>query len=194
MVRPLYPRCIRQLQQPLSRRTLSSNAPAPRQQSPASLLATPTWSIASLLATSASSPSTPEEISPQKLNHLLRLSALPAPPTPEAASALLAALHSHLRFVRDVQAVDTRGVEPLRALRDETTRGRAAATIGLAELQPALDKEVHFGHRRRPRRVKGDKTEVDQRTKTAEDWNPLEPARRTAGKYFVVQSQKGEGA
>ncbi|CRK33323.1 hypothetical protein BN1708_001011, partial [Verticillium longisporum] len=195
MARPLCPRCVRmrKLQGPVSRRALSSTATTPSKQSPAAILAKPTWSIASLLATS-SSPSTPDEISPQKLNHLLRLSALPAPATPQATSALLAALHAHLRFVRDVQAVDTKEVEPLRALRDETARGRVAATVGLAELRSTLDKEVAFGHRQRPRRVKGNKAAVDQDARTAETWNPLGTAQRTAGKYFVVQSKKGQEA
>ncbi|CRK33325.1 hypothetical protein BN1723_015223 [Verticillium longisporum] len=195
MARPPCPRCarMRKLQAPIARRALSSTAPTLSKQSPSAILAKPTWSIASLLATSPS-PSTPDEISPQKLNHLLRLSALPAPATPQATSALLAALHAHLRFVRDVQAVDTTGVEPLRALRDETARGRVAATVGLAELRSALDKEVAFGHRQRPRRVKGDKAAVDQDAKTAEAWNPLGTAQRTAGKYFVVQSKKGQEA
>ncbi|KAL2759564.1 hypothetical protein ACRALDRAFT_2045335 [Sodiomyces alcalophilus JCM 7366] len=157
------------------------------------ILASPTWSVASLLdpPPQQRQQQAPQdagaEISPQKLHHLLRLSALPRPPTPAAESDLLAALHSHLRFVRAVQAVDTAGVEPLRALRDETVRGRREATIGLAELQSALKNEVRLGHRKRPRRVRekgmsGDDPEV----KAAEDWQPLNTATRTAGKYFVV--------
>lgn len=101
---------------------------------------------------------------------------------------MLQTLHSQLHFVRDAQSVDTTGVEPLRSLRDETAEGVAEATIGLQQLREALAKEIRFGHRRRPKRQRGDKID----TKGVEDWNPLQTASRTAGKYFVVQSKKEE--
>ncbi|ROT43413.1 hypothetical protein SODALDRAFT_336768 [Sodiomyces alkalinus F11] len=167
------------------------------------ILASPTWSVASLLSPPPSEQRQRQqilqhvgaEISPDKLHHLLRLSALPRPPTPAAESALLASLHSHLLFVRAVQAVDTTGVEPLRALRDETDRGRREATIGLTEIRSALESEVRLGHRRRPRRVRDkDMHGNDPEVRAAEDWQPLNTATRTAGKYFVVRSGKGEKA
>lgn len=101
---------------------------------------------------------------------------------------MLRTLHSQLHFVRDVQSVDTTGVEPLRSLRDETTEGVAETTIGLQELQDALAKEIRFGHKQRPKRVRG--TKVD--TAGIEDWDPLGTASRKAGKYFVVQSKREE--
>jgi Asp-tRNA(Asn)/Glu-tRNA(Gln) amidotransferase C subunit len=170
-------------------RTLASKTPE-------DLLSKPTWSVASLL--DSQSPSAPqhtlspdEEITPKKLHHLLRLSALPLPPTPEAEASLLASLRSHLRFVREIQAVDTTGVEPLRALRDETSRGREETTVRLADLKDALARETRFGHRQRPRRVKTTEGREDKVAAEAENWDPLKTAGRTAAdKYFVVQNKK----
>ncbi|KXH45385.1 hypothetical protein CSIM01_11879 [Colletotrichum simmondsii] len=71
-----------------------------------------------------------------------------------------------------------------------TFQGVAEATIGLQELQNALGKEIRFGHKKRPKRLRGEKVE----TTGVEDWDPLETASRTAGKYFVVQSSKKEEA
>ncbi|TQN72312.1 Glutamyl-tRNA(Gln) amidotransferase subunit F [Colletotrichum shisoi] len=174
-------------------RTFASSSVNLSVPKPASAyLSKPTWSVASLLppSTKAGAPETsPEEpISKAKLHHLLRLSALPLPDTEAAESAMLRTLHSQLHFVRDVQRVDTTGLEPLRSLRDETIEGVEEVTIGLEELQDALGNEIQFGHKKRPKRVRGE--EVD--TKGAEDWDPLKTASRTAGKYFVVQSKKEE--
>ncbi|KAL2882473.1 hypothetical protein SGCOL_002213 [Colletotrichum sp. CLE4] len=159
-----------------------------------SVLSKPTWSVASLLPPyskgAAAEESTREPISRAKLHHLLRLSALPLPESEAEETAMLRTLHSQLHFVRDVQSVDTTGVEPLRSIRDETTEGVAEATIGLQELQNALGKEIRFGHKKRPKRLRGEKFD----NKGIEDWNPLETASRTAGKYFVVQSSKKEEA
>ncbi|KAI8248249.1 hypothetical protein K4K56_011099 [Colletotrichum sp. SAR 10_98] len=167
----------------------TSDARPSAQKSIQQVLAQPTWSVASLLPKSDDSRSTAgEPITRSKLHHLLRLSALPLPETEAEEAAMLRTLHSQLHFVRDVQSVDTSGVEPLRSLRDETTEGIAEATIGLQQLSEALGKEVRFGHKKRPKRQRGNKVD----TKGVEDWNPLETASRTAGKYFVVQSKKEE--
>jgi Asp-tRNA(Asn)/Glu-tRNA(Gln) amidotransferase C subunit len=93
-------------------------------------------------------------------------------------------LESQLKFVRAVQRVDTTGVEPLRAIRDETPEARQEVTIGLAELQEALGKEVRIGHYQRARRVR-EKVESN-----AEKWDALSTAGKTAGRYFVVESGK----
>ncbi|KAI8242595.1 hypothetical protein K4K57_011798 [Colletotrichum sp. SAR 10_99] len=171
-------------------RAFTTSAARPSaQKSIQQVLAQPTWSVASLLPKSDDSRSTAgEPITRSKLHHLLRLSALPLPETEAEEAAMLRTLHSQLHFVRDVQSVDTSGVEPLRSLRDETTEGIAEATIGLQQLSEALGKEVRFGHKKRPKRQRGNKVD----TKGVEDWNPLETASRTAGKYFVVQSKKEE--
>ncbi|KAK1986658.1 hypothetical protein LZ30DRAFT_685197 [Colletotrichum cereale] len=190
-MRPICRRCSTLLRQA---RPFASTSVRPSTSKPASaLLSKPAWSVASLLppgskTADTTAASTEEPISRAKLHHLLRLSALPLPESEAEESAMLHTLHSQLHFVRDVQSVDTTGVEPLRSLRDETTEGVAEAAIGLQELQDALGKEIRFGHKQRPKRVRGEKLD----TKGVEDWDPLKTASRTAGKYFVVQSRKEE--
>ncbi|KAI1428042.1 hypothetical protein F5Y12DRAFT_104714 [Xylaria sp. FL1777] len=116
----------------------------------ASLLSQPTWSVRSLLPPAAT-PQAPS-IPPKTLHHLLRLSALPQPRTADEESQMLATLSSQLHFVRAIQGVDTTGVAPLRAIRDETAAGLREQTVGLAELREALEAEDVVGHARRPRR------------------------------------------
>jgi Asp-tRNA(Asn)/Glu-tRNA(Gln) amidotransferase C subunit len=100
---------------------------------------------------------------------------------------MIKTLQSQLHFVRDIQSVETAGVEPLRSIRDETQRALDEATIGLDDLEEALAKEVKVGHNQRPKRLK----EVQVDTAGVEDWEPLRTASRTAGgQYFVVKSGK----
>ena len=100
---------------------------------------------------------------------------------------MIATLQSQLQFVRAIQRVPTEGVEPLRAIRDETEEGLRESTIGLDALKDVLDKETLVGHYKRPKRVK-EKVESD-----AEQWDVLGTASRKAGKYFVVQSKQSLG-
>lgn len=97
---------------------------------------------------------------------------------------MITTLQNQLQFVRAVQRVDTGGVEPLRAIRDETDAARAEATVGLADLGDALSSEVLVGHYQRARRAR-EKAESE-----AERWDALSTAGRTAGRYFVVESGK----
>lgn len=97
---------------------------------------------------------------------------------------MIATLQSQLQFVRAVRQVDTKGVEPLRAIRDETEQGTKEITVGLSSLKDILAKETLVGHYKRPRRVK------EQLVSEAEDWDALSTASRKAGKYFVVESAK----
>ncbi|KAF4333724.1 a-agglutinin core AGA1 [Fusarium beomiforme] len=151
----------------------------------ASILEKPTWSVRGLLPSSASSAPT-EKITPSQLHHLLRLSALPLPTTTEDEAVMINTLQSQLQFVRTVQRVDTTGVEPLRAIRDETLEARQDVTIGLSNLQEALDKEVRIGYYQRARRVR---EKIESR---AEKWDALKTAGKTAGRYFVVESGKND--
>lgn len=98
---------------------------------------------------------------------------------------MIEVLQSQLHFVRDIQKVDTTGVEPLRSIRDETVEGRRESTIGLDRLQEALSRETILGHNKRPRR---ERTPAD--SSREEDWDVLGTASRTAGSYFVVRSGK----
>ncbi len=101
---------------------------------------------------------------------------------------MIATLQSQLHFVRAIQRVDTTGVEPLQAIRDETKEGREEATVSLKDLKDILAKETLVGHYKRPRRVKA-WVEAE-----AEQWDALSTASRKAGKYFVVEAGKKEGS
>lgn len=146
------------------------------------ILSKPTWSVRSLLE---SSPDTPKEtISSKQLHHLLRLSALPPPKTKAEEDSMIETLQNQLQFVRAVQSVDTTGVEPLRAIRDETDQGVKEITVTLESLKPLLGEETLVGHYQRPRRVKK-KVESE-----AENWDSLSMASRKSGRFFVVKSDQ----
>lgn len=149
------------------------------------ILANPTWSVESLLPPKTRNPDAPQ-ISSQQLHHLLRLSALPPPATPEDEKRMLDTLAAQLHFVGKIQEVDTIGVKPLRAIRDESKAALAEQTITLDTLKDALAKETVIGtfHKR----IQRDTTPVD--AKKAEDWDVLGSAKRTSGKYFVVDSER----
>jgi hypothetical protein len=149
------------------------------------LLAEPTWSVESLLPPAARGPDAPE-ITSQQLHHLLRLSALPPPETPEQEQKMLDTLAAQLHFVGKIQEVDTTGVEPLRVIRDETIAAEKEHTIIVATLHEALDKEKVIGTHYK--RIQRDISPVD--AKDAEDWDVLGSAERKAGKYFVVESER----
>ncbi|KAK8134668.1 hypothetical protein PG984_006680 [Apiospora sp. TS-2023a] len=116
-----------------------------------------------------------------------------APATPEEEDALLTTLRTQLHFVRSIQGVDTAGVAPLAAIRDEAARGRREQTIGLEALKEALANEDVVGHSRRPRRrrVEQEQQKKEGQRNEAEDWDALAGASETAGRYFVVRSGKG---
>ncbi|KAG8531146.1 uncharacterized protein KY384_004504 [Bacidia gigantensis] len=162
----------------------------------AEYLSKPSWSVKETLfpsspqTTSTSSTTTPspeEEITPAKLHHLLNLSALPLPKTPEEEARLLDDLGRQLSFVRHVQTVDTTGVEPMVAVRDETEEGRRERTVGLEdpEIQRAFKMEKKVGRRGRVKTVKEDVNDEPKR-----DWDPLERANRVVGKYIAVDTAR----
>ena len=100
-------------------------------------------------------------ITPEKLRHLLRLSALPEPASPLEEAKMLRDLRSQIHFVKQIQRVDTTGVEPLVAIRDETSGGVAQSTITMETLKPWLDDEevIQRGGFRRIRRRRGESAE-----------------------------------
>lgn len=171
-----------------SQQDYSTHQQPPPQADPATLLSKPTWSVRSLLPAENQETSEATQITPKQLHHLLRLSALPLPKTPEEEAEMINVLQSQLSFVRDIQSVDTEGIEPLRSIRDETDEGMSEATIGVEQLRQALSEEVFSGRTRRPRRqnMTSGKSEEDVRT---EGWDPLETAAKRAGRFFVVQSK-----
>lgn len=97
---------------------------------------------------------------------------------------MLATLSSQLHFVRQIQEIDTTGIEPLQSLRDETKEGESEAELGLDALKEALGKEEVRGkfHRRIRRR-----TDVGDQ---GEQWDVLGSATRKVGRYFVVEGGK----
>jgi len=75
----------------------------------------------------------------------------------------------------------------MRSVRDETSEGLKAQTIGLQELQEALGNEDIVGHARRPRRRRAPKMGLG-----VEDWNVFANASETVGPFFVVRSGASE--
>ena len=102
---------------------------------------------------------------------------------------MLSTLHSQLHFVRDIQSVDTEGIEPLQSIRDETPEGIEEITIGMEDLREAFDKEETVGRMARPRRRR-EKLGVQE----VEKWDVLREAKDKVktpnGEYFVVRSGK----
>lgn len=100
---------------------------------------------------------------------------------------MLETLRAQLHFVRDIQAVDTRGVEPLRSIRDETSAGVAESTVTLDTLRGALSRETAAGFRRRLRRVKD---ALDRGQSEEERLVEAATVERRDKRYFVVASSK----
>ncbi|KHO02029.1 DUF726 domain-containing protein [Metarhizium album ARSEF 1941] len=182
--RPL-PRCVPALRPRQHNLSVSTRG----KPSPADILSKPTWSVTSLRHHPPAAPTAraapTEEITRSQLHHLLRLAALPLPQTPSEEDTMISTLREQLHFVRAVQRVDTTGVEPLCAIRDETDEARRENTVTLADMRPLLDAEEHVGHYKRPRRVRA-KIEDE----SSEKWHVLGTANRRAGKYLVVESQR----
>ncbi|KAM7200550.1 hypothetical protein V8F20_005281 [Naviculisporaceae sp. PSN 640] len=162
------------------------------QIDPSALLSKPTWSIKSLF----SSPSEGISISPAQLTHLLRLSALPTPSSPAETQQILSTLQSQLLFVREIQKVDTTGIRPLPAIRDESAAGLEETTLSLdtPSIKDALspEKEESFGHCKRPRRIRTP-ISAGEGSEETKDWDVLGTASERAGRYFVVRSKKARG-
>ncbi|KAI9824573.1 MAG: hypothetical protein M1832_001662 [Thelocarpon impressellum] len=87
-----------------------------------------------------------------------------------------------------MRAVDTTGVVPLQAIRDETAEGEAEAEVSLDDVEGVLGREEQVGAFGRKRRRRGVATEG----KMGEgEWDPLSLAERKVGRYFVVESGHG---
>ncbi|KAL1648829.1 hypothetical protein SLS58_002009 [Diplodia intermedia] len=170
---------------PLAQSARRTSASASTAKDIEALLSKPTWSVKTLLPADAPTADAPT-ITPKQLRHLLNLSALPEPRDEAEEARMLKTLRSQLHFVRAIQEVNTEGVPPLRAIRDETRTAEDRTKVSLRSLKEALDQEeVRGKHYKRIERKEGP---VD--TKGAEDWDVLAHAERKAGKYFVVDSGK----
>lgn len=155
-----------------------------------SMLAQPSWSVRSLLPTPESTEKS--QIGRDQLHHLLKLSALPLPKSDEEERRMLKTLESQIHFVKEIQKIDTTGVEPLVAIRDETTESIREQTVTLETLQPYLDKEKKVGGNGTIRRQKPTEMIRDS------GWNPFEMGKgketRKKGKYFFVTKEKEPAA
>ena len=153
-------------------------------------LRNPTWSVKSLLPEPGTIGQEAPTVSPKQLHHLLRLSALPPPKDAEEESSMLRTLETQLHFVREIQKVDTTGVEPLVSIRDETPEAVEENTITVADLQEDLDAEQKVGTNGRVRRIQSD----DPEARKAEAWDLFKMAEgKTIGRLFVVRKEKEEG-
>ena len=159
----------------------------------AALLEEPTWSLKSLLPTTTGA--SQEAVTPKQLHHLLRLSALPPPTDEKEEAQMLQTLQSQIHFVKEIQKVDTTGVEPLRAIREETAEAIEEQTIKLSDLKEYLDAEVVVGRNGRIKRTAA----ADPEARAAEDWDPFSMSDgKRMGRYFYVRREKtpqpsGEG-
>ena len=151
-----------------------------------SMLSRPSWSVRSML------PHDEEDkqasVTKEQLHHLLKLSALPQPRSQEEEDGMLKTLESQIHFVKEVQKVNTTGVEPLVALRDETAESFQEQTITLDTLKPFLDQEEKVGNNGTIRRRK------PTAMITHSGWDPFElgdgKETRKMGKYFFVKKGK----
>ncbi len=103
---------------------------------------------------------------------------------------MIADLQSQLRFVRAVQEVDTEGVEPLVALRDESEEGKREGTIGLEEMRGELGKEGVVGMRGRIVRRKREKGQGGEGEGEQGGLDLLAQAPRRLGRYVVVDTAR----
>ncbi|OJJ47160.1 hypothetical protein ASPZODRAFT_50271, partial [Penicilliopsis zonata CBS 506.65] len=168
---------------------LYSSSPGADEAAIKSILEKPTWSVRSLLPDSESKRETPT-VSSGQLRHLLRLSALPQPSSEAEEAAMLETLESQIHFVREIQRVDTTGMEPLQSIRDESADATRENTIGWDHLQGAMAKERTVGRRRRIQRV--ERTKTDRPDGDAWNGDALAYASRTKGKFFDKYATRSE--
>lgn len=146
------------------------------------------------------------EITSSKLHHLLRLSALPPPRSAQEQTTMLRTLQQQLHFVKEIQKVDTTGVTPLVALRDETQEARQEREFTLESLREFLRMEDKVGvngtiRRRKvpvdwtkefPAHRKGVGDNQDDRILTPFDMGEGDASRKRGQFFFVKRSKKDE--
>ena len=149
------------------------------------MLAKPSWSVGSLFESETSDRTGDDCVTSKQLHHLLRLSALPLPEGRAEEEDLLNDLGSQLQFVKAIQLVDTEGVEPLVAVRDETEEGQQEAEITFDTLRDEFDKEEVLGERRCIRR----RSEAKAKEKDLESWDVLACAPKTRGRFIALEKE-----
>ncbi|EXJ78432.1 hypothetical protein A1O1_08832 [Capronia coronata CBS 617.96] len=152
------------------------------------------------------------EVTPSKLQHLLRLSALPPPKSAQEQTEMLRTLQQQLHFVKEIQKVDTTGVTPLVALRDETQEARQERGFTLDSLQEYLrmeekvgvngtirrrkmpvDWSKEFSSRLNPNPEKGVPDRQDDRVLAPFEMGEGDASRKRGQFFFVKRSKKDEG-
>lgn len=99
---------------------------------------------------------------------------------------MLQTLSSQLHFVKEIQSVETTGVEPLRSLRDETPEAQDESAITPESFKHLFENEEVRGMSGRIRRKKGPPSGINE----VEDWDIMGQASRKVGRYLVVESSK----
>lgn len=181
----------------LARTLRQSSSAAKSPNDIEAMLSQPSWSVKSLLKLDAKDFPTPS-LTQAQLHHLLRLSALPIPNSKDEEAKMVKDLQSQLKFVQAIQEVDTKGVEPLEAIRDETKAAEMENTITVDTLQAEFEKEEVVGRRGRIRRKKPEMDDVEKNAHSDENgastvsatkqWDPLRQAPKKQGRYFVVDT------
>ena len=107
---------------------------------------------------------------------------------------MLARLQSQINFVREVQNVNTRGVAPLRSIRDESDEAERENEITVDSLKDAFAREKVVGkHYKRIRRVGSLPGEDNDDGKAAVgEWDVFGQSVRRIGNYFVVDHGRGQ--
>ncbi len=100
---------------------------------------------------------------------------------------MISDLQSQLHFVQAIQSVDTEGVEPLVAIRDETEEAEKENEITVETLREELAKEEVVGMRGRIRRRR-DLPEVERRDEVEKDL--LGQAGKRVGRWVVVDTAR----
>ena len=149
------------------------------------MLAKPSWSVGSLFVSETSDRTGEECVTSKQLHHLLRLSALPLPESRAEEEDLLNDLGSQLQFVKAIQQVDTEGIEPLVALRDETEEGQQEAEITYDTLRDEFQKEEVLGERRYIRR----RSEAKVKENDTESWDVLACAPKIRGRFIALEKK-----
>ena len=162
------------------------------------VLARPSWSVLSLLPEASTSQKTARTsqvqederppLSSKQLAHLFRLSALKPPPKSSAEERrMMRTLTAQLHLVKEIQGVDTTGIEPLRSIRDESPEAVQEIEITVDALQTVFDNEQITGW---SRRITKTRNEPHAETTRAESWDVLGNAKETSPPYFVVGTRK----
>ncbi|KIX04112.1 uncharacterized protein Z518_07665 [Rhinocladiella mackenziei CBS 650.93] len=168
-----------------------------------SLLEKPSWSVSSLLPPRESTTTTEPAVTREQLNHLLHLSGLPPPKDQREEVNMLSTLSQQIHFVKEIQKVDTTGIKPLVAIRDETNEAIAEQTITRAKLDQFFAAELKRGKNGTIRRAKDnymvisstdqldprEENSINDRLEDPFHLGENEESRRM-GRYFFIKREK----